>query len=1797
MKSWLFLAGAAFILLAPRQVEASGYCLAARFHGWPDAGCNQNNCGAGGVPPAHCPDCDNGMPRWWVHEPYENLFMSDTPLSYTTSSGQPMNFTFYYRQRYELPLPDEVPDFYMAGLVYTPHSVGDYYMSLARTAGMTNAAWGNNWMKDIVFWDSQWENKVAIGASAGQVFSKGYEAFVFCPEGNIQYFYSTNNNSQTSLKDPQSQVQLQPLSAFGYPTVNKPVADTNGICWGDTQTNGFQMLYPDGSKDVFGLCYYPAGLESNYVGHATYSGAHAFLTQRLDPQGRVTKLGYVYFISTNASSTISFGYRLRYVVDPDGRTNQFIYSTNYEAYYNYTPVNPWALQEVDDPYGRKVQFGYDFVSGVLTSIIDAAGNTNSFQYQSPTRTNTYYIPGSCGGGYCPTNIIGLNSTNNSGWITNLTTPYGNTSFKYYELPDLGAPAPEFFIQRAVYVTEPTGAQQLYYYLHNNTALAPTATSPTVPGQAFDDGTTGGLSGHNALTYRNTFHWGRRQFANLSTSAALAFSYFNQGFMTFSNALLNLNANDFNKADIKHWLLSSSDTVSITEGLSSEQDPSPDAAGTISGLRTWYNYPGKPSGGNEELGSSPQVSCIARSLPGGTNQYTIYNYYPFPPNGSYVGIYPYSGLVSDNESTYSKPDGSIGILTNWFNYATNNVDLIGVNNSAGQSWNYGYSTNHEITSATNALQQVTTLSWDNTLGTYNLLGVQFPSGKSIGLTYYTPFHPPRFPMTNTSGLLKQVTIEPEGRVFNLNNYNAGLPISITDDRNLTWNNTWDGLNRLTSTAFPDNTTISNIYYRLDRVATKDRLTNWTYYGFDGLQHLTAVTNANNAVTSYSWCGCGSLETIVDALTNLTQLNYDNQGNLTNVVFPDFSSITWQFDLARRMTHASDGAGRYVGLTYNNQGLPTSIANANGTLRQTIFDSLNRPISITDANGVTVTNQFDAINELLKRTWPDGIGESYGYSTNGLVAYTNRDQKVTLYGRDGAGRLTSVTNANTEVTQFSYDSLNNVISLIDGLQHQTTWQYNEYGWLTNKIDGLTRNAFRYAYNANGWLTNRWTPEKGNTGYTFDNVGNLKAINYSLSTINYFYNALNQLTNMVDAVGTTAFSYTPAGRLQSENGPWANDMLTYTYVQGLRTALTLSQTTSNWSQTYGFDSGWRMTGITSPAGNFGYSYNFQPASSLVTGISLPNGAKIVNSYDSLARLTGTALNNYWGHTLDGYTYTPDALGLRTNIVRNLGLTSSTVNVGFDNIGQLTSWSATESGGTPRLNEQLGFGFDAADNLHTRNNGNLAQTFNVDAANELTNVSRAGTFTLSGATPAPSSSVTVNGQSAQTYGDFTFAQTNLALVNGQNNFTNVAQNVYGLKVTNILTVNLPQSVNFSSDNNGSLTNDGLKTLAYDAENQLTSVTVAGQWRNEFVYDGFNRRRIFRDYRWDTGTSGWVKTNEVRYICDGYLPVQERDSNNVPQVTYTRGLDLSGSLSKAGGIGGLLARTDTNGSVYYHGDALGNITALMDAQENIVGRYLYGPFGKPIGEWGPMAPVNVMQFSSMPYYTKAGIVGYPLRPDLTDPDRWATVDPIGEPGFELIRHRKANVLAGGANRYQFVRNNPIRYLDRFGLQTSLQIPNGGLYTMVDPSIDLDNFYESQWAKTPQPGSGWSGAANAVANAADAYDIYNSENNQLEPPGSNKKTKPKCPDVMSPYTSVNAPPYAVNGPPTSWPVDQVTNNTFNPSNNNFPLPYATPPPAPPVSNIGANSPPVLNPPSTPHPNYSADQFMRDLYQSSVLGSD
>ncbi len=281
-------------------------------------------------------------------------------------------------------------------------------------------------------------------------------------------------------------------------------------------------------------------------------------------------------------------------------------------------------------------------------------------------------------------------------------------------------------------------------------------------------------------------------------------------------------------------------------------------------------------------------------------------------------------------------------------------------------------------------------------------------------------------------------------------------------------------------------------------------------------------------------------------------------------------------------------------------------------------------------------------------------------------------------------------------------------------------------------------------------------------------------------------------------------------------------------------------------------------------------------------------------------------WGHTFTTAAPAPwiRAVAYAYNVGNQRASVTRTgenaANYAYDSIGQVIADQASEvSGGANRLNEQLHYIFDPAGNLSYRTNNALVANFHVNSVNELTSNTNGGTLTVVGTTTSPASSVTVNGTSASLYGDATFAAGGLALTT---TYTATASDSYGRHSTNTVTVSLATNVAFQYDGNGNLTNDGLRNFVYDDENELIQVSVSNAWMSQFSYDGKMRRRVRKEFTWQSGT--WTQTNQVSYVCDGNVVIQERDVNNLPTVTYTRGKDLSGSLEGAGGIGGLLART-----------------------------------------------------------------------------------------------------------------------------------------------------------------------------------------------------------------------------------------------------------------------------------------------------
>jgi YD repeat-containing protein len=188
----------------------------------------------------------------------------------------------------------------------------------------------------------------------------------------------------------------------------------------------------------------------------------------------------------------------------------------------------------------------------------------------------------------------------------------------------------------------------------------------------------------------------------------------------------------------------------------------------------------------------------------------------------------------------------------------------------------------------------------------------------------------------------------------------------------------------------------------------------------------------------------------------------------------------------------------------------------------------------------------------------------------------------------------------------------------------------------------------------------------------------VNYPTSPdITLVYNANSRLTSMSDGIGTTTYSYTAFGAVQTEDGPWADDTVSYTFTPNrLRAGLTAGQPTGgSWAVSYGYDSISRLTNVTSPAGAFGYQYHpglkgeviSDPApspASLVRRLTLPGGVAITNHFDDVGRWLETNASDTGGTNLNQHLYEYNGVDQRITQTRKAG---DFVQYGYDALGQL--------------------------------------------------------------------------------------------------------------------------------------------------------------------------------------------------------------------------------------------------------------------------------------------------------------------------------------------------------------------------------------------------------------------------------------------------------------------------------------------------------------------------------------------------
>jgi len=241
--------------------------------------------------------------------------------------------------------------------------------------------------------------------------------------------------------------------------------------------------------------------------------------------------------------------------------------------------------------------------------------------------------------------------------------------------------------------------------------------------------------------------------------------------------------------------------------------------------------------------------------------------------------------------------------------------------------------------------------------------------------------------------------------------------------------------------------------------------------------------------------------------------------------------------------------------------------------------------------------------------------------------------------------------------------------------------------------------------------------------------------------------------------------------------------------------------------------------------------------------------------------------------------------------------------------------------------------------------------------------------------------------------------------------------------------------DLDGNLTNDGAFACSWDGENRLIGVEpldpVDGSRKVAFAHDHMGRRVQKQSFLRSGGS--WSLTSDSWFLYDGWnlLAEYRREGAQASTNWFVWGLDLSGSMQGAGGIGGLLAMTKGSGEVLQPCyDANGNVTDLIDGTNGVAARYEYSPYGEVAAMSGYASTGNVFRFSTKFWDDEVGLLYYGRRFYSPSLGRWTSRDPIGEDG--------------GWNTLGFVGNSPPNSTDGLGL-CYLQIVRGSLPAEAEP--------------------------------------------------------------------------------------------------------------------------------------------------------
>jgi RHS repeat-associated protein len=344
------------------------------------------------------------------------------------------------------------------------------------------------------------------------------------------------------------------------------------------------------------------------------------------------------------------------------------------------------------------------------------------------------------------------------------------------------------------------------------------------------------------------------------------------------------------------------------------------------------------------------------------------------------------------------------------------------------------------------------------------------------------------------------------------------LGASDRKGQATTSTYDALNRLSTAAYADGSTLSytydlgnritqlqdslggtitRVYDGLDRLTSETTAQGTVTYGYDDASRLTSIQAPGQSQASYGYDNANRLTGITQGSISVVYA-YDADSRRTSATLPTGIVATYGYDVASELTSLSyaNGSTTLGNLTYayDNAG---NVASRGGTLFQSIlpgavtsaaYDAANRLTSRTVA-GVTVTPTFDANGSLTNDganayTW-DARNRLQAIGSLASYVYDGTDRRVSATRSGTTTSFLYAGNTNNDVVQeqqggtasanlllglgtderlsrasetYLTDMLGSTVALASGTAIQTNYGYDPYG-VAQTTGTASTNAFQY------------------------------------------------------------------------------------------------------------------------------------------------------------------------------------------------------------------------------------------------------------------------------------------------------------------------------------------------------------------------------------------------------------------------------------------------------------------------------------------------------------------------------------------------------------------------------------------------------------------------------------------------------------------------------------------------------------------------------------------------------------------